>query len=123
MDLEKRLIRPNIACRQPMMRVVGPPLATVGTLVGQWGAEIMLWGHSCGLAVLAIVKTVFGPPSAHLLELLRTSGQLLLPLWQVMTHAAGVGHSCCCACTSLGCVNSTKPTLFLTAASEDSRIN
>lgn len=67
-----------------MMRVVGPPLVAVAALVGQWGSEVMVWGRSCGLAMHAIVRTIFGPPSAHLLELLRAIGQLLLPLWQVV---------------------------------------
>ena len=75
-----------LGCRQPMLRMVGPPLTAIGAFVGQWGSQAMLWARSCGLATHAILKTLFGPPMLHLLHFLRLVGQTLLPLWLVRRH-------------------------------------
>lgn len=70
-------------CRRPIIQVMGPPLVSLGSGLGQWGRQVLLLGRSCATAGGLAVKAVMGPPMTAFLAALKAVGHFMHPLWQL----------------------------------------
>ena len=70
-------------CRRPIIQVMGPPLVTLGSGLGQWAQQLVLWGRTCATAGSLAVRTVLGPPMTACVAAIKAVAQFMLPLWQV----------------------------------------
>ena len=82
-----------LACRRPVIQVLGPPLVSLGSSLGQSGRQVLLLGRSCASAGGLAVKAIMGPPMAACIAAIKTIAHFMLPLWQVSLHC----------CLPLGC--------------------
>lgn len=72
------------AAGRPIVQVLGPPLISLGSNLGQSGRQLLLFGRSCAAAGGLAVKAMMGPPMSACLAAIKAIAHFMLPLWQVL---------------------------------------
>lgn len=63
--------------------MLGPPLATLGSGLEQWGGQLRLLYRSSATAASLAFKAVMGPPMLLLVAVMQAVGHFMQPIWQV----------------------------------------
>lgn len=63
--------------------MVGPPLVSLGSGLGQGAQQLLLLLHGCATAGWLTMKAIMGPPMTTCIAAVTAVGHFMLPLWQV----------------------------------------